>query len=289
MKIVDAFNWNFNDVAMRARDFKSQGFDAVQISPIQWCKEGNDWYLLFQNYDIQTIGNRLGTEQEWIKCCEELHNAGLKVITSIQLRHVAGKDNGECKPHEKVPYHIAKHCKGVDWYNNDKDRHQVTEGNWGLPRLDYESDELWEDEYIPFLDTVFCHSDYVRIDEGKHIGLPSEGYKFWSRFYNIFGKRAIAECINEREDILNEYAKYCLVLTEEGTKCPKGTVRFVESHDTYLNDWGYTKHLSDWEILNRFEGICRAHHNVMFYIRPFNNTVFSSRMYDILHNPCNRC
>lgn len=288
MRIADAFNWTFQDVAKHVKDFKEVGFDAVQLSPIQHCKEGQDWYFLFQNYDIQTIGNRLGSESDWKEACMILRAEGLKVVTSVQLRHVAGADNGACIPHEKVPASVAKYCKGMNG-TNDRIRREVTEGHWGLPRLDYENDELWQEHYIPFLDKVFQHSDYIRLDEGKHIGLPSEGYTIWDKLYDRYGKRIIAECINERPAILEEYSKYCLALTEEGPHVPRGTVRFVESHDTYLNSWGWSKHLSDVEILNRFARICKNHHNVLFYLRPFNNTAFSQRMSMILHDPSNKC
>ena len=289
MKIVDCFNWYLSDIEKELPNFKHQGFDVVQLPPIQYCKPGNEWYKLFQNYDIQTIGNRLGTEEDWIRVNYSAHALGLKTCTCIQLRHVAGMDNGVVRPHELVPQKIAKFYKGVDEYRDDKNRHHVTEGNWGLPRLDYENEELIFSEYIPFLDKIFEHSDYARLDEGKHIGLPSEGYKIWSILYQRYGHKIIAECINEREDILNEYAKYCWVLTEEGIACPKGTVRFVESHDTYLNEWGYTRNLSDDRVLYLFEQSCKKHHNVMFYLRPFNDTWRSQRMYDILHNKENKC
>lgn len=173
MKIVDCFNWFLSDIEKELSNFKCQGFDVVQLPPIQYCKSGNEWYKLFQNYDIQTIGNRLGTEEDWIRVNQKAHELGLKTCTCVQLRHVAGMDNGVARPHELVPQKIAKFYKGVDEYRNDKNRHHVTEGNWGLPRLDYENKELIFSEYIPFLDKIFEYSDYARLDEGKHIGLPS--------------------------------------------------------------------------------------------------------------------
>ena len=288
MKIADMFDWKLKDLVPRLKDLKEQGFDVVQFSPIQTCKPG-DWRFLFQNISINCFGNRLGSKEDWIKANKEAHRIGLKTCTSVQLRHVASSDTNNLLPHEYVPRSISKYIKGEPFASNDRNRKDVTEGFWGLPRLDYDSIELTETEYFPFLDVVLNHSDFVRLDEGKHIGLPSEGYHFWERMNERYGKRIIAECINEVEHILKEYAEYCLVLTEEGTPCPKGTVRFVESHDTFLNDWGYTKHLSSDEILNKFECSCKLHHNVMFYARPFDDTIFSHRMNQILHNPNNKC
>ena len=114
--------------------------------------------------------------------------SGIKAVASVPSGASTGKN------------------EALELRDNDKNRYHVTEGNWGLPRLDYENEELIFSEYIPFLDKIFEYSDYARLDEGKHIGLPSEGYKIWTILYQRYGHRIIAECINEREDILNEYA-----------------------------------------------------------------------------------
>lgn len=46
---------------------------------------------------------------------------------------------------------------------------------------------------------------------------------------------------------------------------------FIESHDSYL-EFGYTRELSDTDVINSYEGLCTLYENTLFYARPFNNT-----------------
>lgn len=282
MRIIDCYNWKWKDIKSKAHHFKDLGFTAVKFSPILRCKEGMEHWKLYQNLDF-TIGNRLGSEQELFDAADYIRSIGLETIVDIQLRHVAGRDNGEPVPHEDVPDSIKRFFIDKRYLLNDKNRRDVTEGGWGLPRIDYDNPELQNQEYWPLLDKVFEHFDWVRLDEGKHLGLPSEGYNLINNLYKRYDNKFIFECINEREDILNQYAQYGLVLTDTWSKMGRGSVRFFESHDSYYHGWGESHKWDDNRRIDELEKLMKKYHNVLLFLRPFDTIIDNPRLKEVLH------
>lgn len=282
MKIVDCYNWKFKDILQKAAYFKELGFTAIKFSPILRCKEGEEHWKLYQNLDF-TIGNRLGTEEELFEAADAIRILGMKAIVDIQLRHVAGEDTGEPIPHHDVPESIKIFF--IDKRNlfNDKDRYHVTEGGWGLPRIDYDNPELQEQEYFPLLDKVFKHFDWVRLDEGKHLGLPSEGYNLITKLSIRYNNKFIFECINERPDILDQYARYGLVLTDRNAKMGRGSVRFFESHDSYYHKWDETHLWDDEKRIYELGEMMKEYHNVLLFLRPFDNIIYNPKLKEVLN------
>lgn len=132
-----------------------------------------------------------------------------------------------------------------------------------------------QDIIINFLNSLIdCGVEGFRFDAGKHIKLPKEGSEFWVRVLNSLKKNNLfnyAEIIFEDKEIILEYSKYIKVLTENKEINSDKIVSFIESHDSYL-EFGYTRELSDIDIINGYEGLCEAYENTLFYARPFNNT-----------------
>lgn len=91
--ILHAWNWSFNTLKHNMKDIHDAGYTAIQTSPINQVKEGNqgdksmsNWYWLYQPTSYQ-IGNRyLGTEQEFKEMCAAAEEYGIKVIVDARPR-----------------------------------------------------------------------------------------------------------------------------------------------------------------------------------------------------------
>nr|WP_278244378.1 alpha-amylase family glycosyl hydrolase [Clostridium thermobutyricum] len=257
---------------------KDQGFDAIQISPIQPLKEEGQipWYLLYQPINF-SIGNQYGSREELIKLCNESKENNIKIIVDVVLNHVAGKDNGELIPSEKVDNDIKSN---PDFFKDNRniinyeDRREVIDLCIGLPCLRLDNYQL-QDIIIKFLnDLIDCGVDGFRFDAAKHIKLPSEGSDFWIRVLNKLKRRDLfnyAEVIFSPKEILEEYSKYVNVLTESEALNEDISISFVESHDSYL-EFCYTNKISSEDIIKKYKELCRRRKNTLFYARPFDNT-----------------
>ena len=71
---------------------KEQGFDAIQISPIQPLKEEGQipWYLLYQPINF-SIGNQYGSREELIKLCKESKENNIKIIEILLIMKIEEK------------------------------------------------------------------------------------------------------------------------------------------------------------------------------------------------------
>lgn len=257
---------------------KEQGFDAIQISPIQPLKEEGQipWYLFYQPINF-SIGNQYGSREELIKLCKESKENNIKIIVDVVLNHVAGKDTGELIPSEKVDNDIKsnpdffKESRNIINYEN---RREVIDLCIGLPCLRLDNYQL-QDIIIKFLNELIdCGVDGFRFDAAKHIKLPSEGSDFWIRVLNKLKRRDLfnyAEVIFSPKEILEEYSKYVNVLTESEALNEDISVSFVESHDSYL-EFCYTNKISSEDIIKKYKELCRRRKNTLFYARPFDNT-----------------
>ncbi|MGL5646383.1 MAG: alpha-amylase family glycosyl hydrolase [Clostridium sp.] len=290
IKILHLFGYNINDINLE--EVKKQGFDGIQIGPVQPLKEEGQvpWFLLYQPIDFKVGNYYYGYDD-----LKELFNKGkeleVKIIVDVVLNHVAGKNTGEIKPHEKVNEFIRENEaffkeKEViqDWGN----RGEIINKSIGLPSLKLGNHDL-QNIIIEFLnELISLGADGFRIDAGKHIALPSEGSDFFTRVFENLNRDDLfnyIEVIFSDENILKEYSKYGRVLTENLNDKTDERVNFIESHDTFL-EFGYTKEWSDKEILEKYKILIEEAKNVLFYARPFNDTWKSEEMRSIntLHN-----
>lgn len=92
--IFHAFNWLLKDIGSDSyKDFlqklKNDGFDAVQISPVQKCiNNSRTWYYRYQPYDylkIEGLGNKSDLEQ----LCKAAKEEGISIIADVVFNHVA--------------------------------------------------------------------------------------------------------------------------------------------------------------------------------------------------------
>lgn len=274
--ILHCFRWKLRDIIKEIQNIKDCGYTAIQISPVQPCKPGPEWWTDYQPTGF-SIGNRIGDKEDLIELCRVSNALGIKVITDVVLRHTAGLDNGELLPHESVDANILAHPEYfTNAYNaqNHNDRREVTEMAWGVPMLDYYNHDL-QNIYINFLQELKdCGVGGFRVDMGKHFALPEENCDFWTRVFSNFSDMYnYAECIDCERHILDKYTPYMNVLTNYGYSSDRSkSVIFIMSHDTE-ETWGFTKGKNDdiikleWDSLLEKNPKC----GVLFYARAYSD------------------
>jgi len=275
--ILEMFQWKLTDITEHLSEISEAGYNMIQISPLQPTKDnGSEWWKLYQPIDF-TIGNtQIGTKKDLINLCRAAHKYDIKVIADIVINHVASEENDSLTPHRNVSKLLTENSsfwKSKQVIRNWDDRHEVVTYSNGLPCLNLNNLEL-QDIIISFMnDYVTCGIDGFRIDSAKSIALPSEGCGFWSRvmgeFENLFN---YGEVIFSPKNIVDEYCNYCYVTTSSEASDDNKIVRYVENHDTYLDDIiGYTKRYNDETIIKAWENLYNNHQNILFYTRPFND------------------
>lgn len=269
MKILHLFQWRINDIIPELKTIKEQGFDAIQISPIQGTKDSRiEWWKLYQPINLKIGNEQIGSKKDLINLIQEARKFNLKIIVDIVLRHVAGDESYPLKPHRNVDPELLQYlAEPIDAVNVDGDRWQCTRRCTGMPMLNYDNPEL-QKLYKRFLDElIFIGVDGFRLDQLKHYALPEEGSNIMDIFtqYNMYG-----EAINCTKELLDKYSKYMKVLTEGRPSDITKLVAKFESHDDYL-DTGLTKRMNDgmrlteWDILvNHLPGC-----DCLYYARPF--------------------
>ena len=278
MKILHLFQWRINDIIPELKTIKNQGFDAIQISPIQGTKDsGMEWWKLYQPINLKIGNEQIGSKKDLINLIQEARKYNIRIIVDIVLRHVAGDETYPLKPHRNVDPELLQYlAEPIEAVNIDNDRWQCTRRCTGMPMLDYDNVKLRK-LYRRFLDElVFIGVDGFRLDQLKHYALPEEGGKALELFsrYNMYG-----EAINCSKELLNKYSKYMKVLTEGRPSDITKLVAKFESHDDYL-DLGLTKRMTDemrlteWDVLvNHLPGC-----DCLYYARPFETLWKSEEM-----------
>ena len=275
-KILHLLHWRLSAIIPIVPKIKEQGFNAIQISPMQGQKnDSNKWYELYQPTNLK-IGNcQIGSYEDLQVLCAKCHEFGIKVIADVVLRHVASDEQDSLKPHKNVDPDLLKYLAEPINCDNYNDRWQCTHRCTNLPMLNYDDPDL-QLKYIDLLnDYVSAGVDGFRLDQLKHYALPDEGSNIMSlfRYYNFYG-----EAINCDKWTLDRYAEWMGVLTEGRPTDTSKLIAKCESHDDYLTFKSTCRmdgdtRLREWDILinkNRFSSI--------FYARPFDNLWLSEGM-----------
>lgn len=281
MRILHLLQYPIKHIIPKLDTIKEQGFDYIQISPIQPTKcDSNIFWVLYQPCDF-TIGNsQIGTKEELISLCNLAHEKDIKIVVDVVLRHVAGDNYNINLPHSKVNKDLLKFIKKVPNISDYNNRYEVTNYATGTPTLDYNNIEL-QKTFIKFLDELKeCGCDLFRLDELKHFSLDEEGGTFFKNVINNYNNFGYGEIICSDSWLLNKYAKHIKVLTDGRCDNKDDMVVFVESHDSFLNDGalGYTKFLCDDIIINEYNILCANFPNTIFYARPFSDVYKNYRI-----------
>ena len=276
MKILHLFQWKLNDITAYIPKVKEQGFDAIQISPIQGTTYGTEWWRLYQPINLKIGNTQIGTKEQLKKLCAVANQYGIKIIVDVVFRHVAGDPQNHLAPHKDVDPELLPYlCKEQIPCNNYNDRWQCTHRCTGMPMLDYENTEYIV-KVLFFLDELEnCGVWGFRLDQLKHYELPSEGGSFIKMLtmYNFYG-----ECIYCDQHILDEYSRYMKVLTEGRPSNPSRLIAKFESHDDYLefhttNRMTDQMRLAEWDVLVNHCG-----YDSLYFARPFETLWMSPEM-----------
>lgn len=277
-RILHMLQWPLKDIINELDNVKEQGFNAIQISPIQGIKENNTtWWLVYQPINFK-IGNQIiGTKEDLIKLCKIGKEKNIKIIVDIVLRHVANECYDSLKPNSCIDDELKRsdfygEKRNIIDYNNCN-RWEETHLCTNLPMLNYYNKDL-QDIYIRYLDElVECGVDGFRIDMAKHFSLPEDdGCDFYPRVINRYKDKYIyGELINISSELIGEYIKYIKPLTNNREAYKNESIVYVESHDDYLT-FKSTCWMSSDELINNYVQLVKSYPNTIFYIRPFDNT-----------------
>ena len=276
------FQWGLGSIIPMIPTVKEQGFDAIQISPIQGTKDsGMEWWKLYQPINLKIGNTQIGTKEQLRELCAVANQYGIKIIVDVVLRHVAGDPQNPLAPHKDVDPELLPYlCKEQIPCNNYNDRWQCTHRCTGMPMLDYENTEYIV-KVLFFLDELEdCGVWGFRLDQLKHYELPSEGkggiFIKMLTMYKFYG-----ECFFCDQWVLDEYSRYMKVLTDGRPSDISRLVAKFETHDDFL-EFKATNRMTDhmrlveWDVLVNHCG-----YDSLYYARPFEDLWMSKEMKDI--------
>ena len=280
MRILSLFDCNLDTIRGYLPEIKAQGFDAIQISPLQNTKDDSskEWWMLYQPLNF-SIGNRIGNKESLKRLCDEASKYGIVIIADAVINHLASTNNtGSLDPHPWCDPEILANAdsfkikRNVD---NWDDRYQVTNYCMSLPGLNPNS-KLVQKKIIDMLNTyIDLGVQGFRFDAAKSIALPEEGCDFFSNITYSMNKWLTiiyGEVLFSDKDLIQKYAKYMKVLTNSDAYNHNDIIKFVENKDSYLsNDLGYTKYNSVHDINSWYSSICNNYPNTLYYARNYSN------------------
>ena len=267
--ILHCFDWTAAQIEAEIPSIAQAGFTAVQLSPVHQREGASAWYMAYQPYDYH-IGNSIATTETLKSLCTKAHEYGVKVIVDVVANHTNGNLTYVAdRLKDTNLYH--DYTGGIDYSN----RWQITHGKIGMYDLKTEDANVQNIIKTYVAELKACGVDGIRWDAAKHIGLPSEGDQFWANvpdksMYN-YGEILDSPCTSDNGTLLKEYAKYISftdngygdglaysfssgnVPSSIGNYNQKGVddsrlVYWGESHDTYSNDGGSSKYISQNNI-----------------------------------------
>lgn len=286
MRILHLLNWKLNDVRLALDDVKKQGFEAIQINPLQPLKEDNfdNWWLSYQPCGF-SIGNQYGSSEELERLCLEAHERGILIFADVICTHVAGVNSGELIPHEKVDNNLT--MREDFWREKRKisnwdSRYEVVNYCAGLPSFNLENEDL-QKIIIDFLNNLIdLGVDGFRFDSAKSIRTPKEGGTFFPKVLGNLKKfvYSYGEVIFANEELISLYADYIDVLTNTWSSNKGHVVIFSESHDSYY-EFGYTRNKSSREITEDYKNLVHNYPNTIYFARSFDDEWKSDLISDI--------
>lgn len=297
--ILHAWNWSFNTLKQNMKDIHDAGYTAIQTSPINQVKEGNqgnksmsNWYWLYQPTSYQ-IGNRyLGTEQEFKEMCAAAEKYGVKVIVDAVINHTTSDYAAISNEIKSIPNWTHGNTQIKNW----SDRWDVTQNSL-LGLYDWNTQNTEVQAYLKrFLERALNDgADGFRYDAAKHIELPDDGNygsQFWTNITNTSAEFQYGEILQDSASRDAAYANYMNVTASNYGHSIRSALKnrnlsvsnisryasdvsadklvtWVESHDTYANDEEESTWMSDDDIRLGWAVIAsRSGSTPLFFSRP---------------------
>ena len=280
IRVLNLFDCSLDKIRELLPEIKKQGFNAVQISPLQKTKDdfSKEWWMLYQPLNFE-IGNRIGSKDELKKLCLEADKYGIIIIADAVINHLANKSDSEpLTPHPLIDKDIKNNpsCfKEKKLISNWDNREEVTNYCMGLPGLN-PNNELVQSKIIGMLNEYLdLGVNGFRFDAAKSIALPEEGCNFFPNItYSL--KRWVpliyGEVLFANEDLISKYVKYMKVLTNSDSWNKEGIIKFIENKDSFLSkDLGWTKYMPISAITNEYAALTGTYPNTKYYARNYTN------------------
>ena len=285
MRILSLFDCPLKDITNVIPIIKEQGFDAVQISPLQPTKEegSNWWWGLYQPLNFE-IGNRIGSQEDLRELCDVANYYGVYVVADTVVNHLASENNtGSLIPHPKCDPEILNNpdcwkprIQLTDWY----DRYQVTNYCMSLPGLN-PNNRVVQEKIINMLNKYIDLGVHgFRFDAAKSIALPEEGCNFFIEITRNLDKwlpLVYGEVLFSNEEEIRKYSNYMKVLTtsEVPNYLNDSVIKFIENKDSYLSgELGWTKNWATRDIIEAYKGLNSRYENTLYYARNYTNDWF---------------
>lgn len=284
MKIIHLLNWKLETVEKELENIKKQGFDAIQINPMQPFKEEKEfkWWSSYQPLGFR-VGNMFGSKDDLKHLCSKASNYNIDIIVDVVLNHMANL-NGDnpLVPHSMVDSELLdvdSFWKEKIMLKNGDDREDAVKHLIGLPGLDLSNPYLQAIVFRYLKELKDCGVKGIRFDAAKHIGLPNDGVDFFKKvrqFMLINGMYGYGEFLGGTKEWRDEMAELLFVLSPEGTTLSdiNKLVTFFESHDTFLNfndhNYNQTRSLGSDDLAYNYRKIREMYNNTVVYVRPNN-------------------
>lgn len=243
---LHCWNWSFSNIEANMAKIASQGYTAVQVSPIQQCKQGTKgdymsvWWALYQpaSFSIDNTGNSaLGTKNDFIRMCNTAHKYGIYVIVDVVANHMGDNGSNKKSPaiiddleHDSSCWHdISKNIS--NYYNRYDITHYCMDG---VPDLNTGSTKV-QNYVLNFLkECIDAGADGFRFDAVKHIETPDDGWGTGSDFWPTVVNGAKNYAKSKRNIDLYCYGELLFHPDEGGTLSDKAYTKYFSVTD---NSW----------------------------------------------------
>lgn len=293
--ILHLFCWNASQIRTAIPSIAEAGFTAIQISPIQGnASSGSEWFYAYMPYDFAVRGTGAVNNAETLKkVCDQAHSYGVKVIVDVVANHING-----ATVNRDAWWNTGDRLRATTSKVNYSNRTSITQHRMGdYPDVNSESAEVQE-RAKAFVQTLKdCGVDGIRWDAAKHIALPSENCDFWKAVTSVPGLYHYGEILDtpggaNANNLMKEYTDYMSVTDNNYSRIVLNAVKngsvptthagwaastiadnkvvyWGESHDTYANDGGETKNITQ-ERIDRAWAIvaCRNGASSLYLSRP---------------------
>ena len=278
MKVLHLLNWKLENIKKELPRIKSQGFDTIQINPMQPFKEEHvfHWWLSYQPLGFR-IGNMFGSKEDLKSLCGEAKKFGIDIIVDVVLNHTANAGPGkELIPHpsvDKILLSEKPFWKTGEQIVNYNDRFDTTHNMNGLPGLNLNNKELQSIVFNFLNELKECGVKGFRFDAAKHIGLPKDGVNFFIKVRDYLKNnnlKGYAEFLGGTKEWRDEMSDYLMVLSPSCNLITNEDkfITFIDGHDTVLNEDGCTKEYTKEDLLIYYKLLRLLYENTICYVRP---------------------
>ena len=243
---LHCWNWSFANVEAQMSKIASQGYTAIQVSPIQQCKQRTKgdymsvWWAFYQpaSFSIDNTGNSaLGTKSDFVRMCRTAHKYGIYVIVDVVANHMG--DNGANKKSPAIidDLEYDSSC----WHDISKNisnyysRYDITQYCMsGVPDLNTANSKV-QNYVLNFLkECIDAGADGFRFDAAKHIETPDDAGGFRSDFWPavVNGAKSYAKATRNLD--LYCYGELLYHPDEGGTLSDKAYTKYFSVTD---NSW----------------------------------------------------